>query len=130
MENTTFLELKESNSFVRVEKLSNEEFSQLASSNFTPIFEDYYFLFTLDEIFYTKYDFTLPKIYAALYSQYGLHNDYDDFKCSFSYRFRLQVVYEKNIYTYLLSMMDIKGNPPYFTFYRQLGDHEMNQKGT
>ena len=24
----------------------------------------------------------------------------------------------------------MKGNPPYFTFYRQLGDHEMDKKGT
>ena len=130
MKKITLLELEKSNSFVAVEKLSNEEFYRLGSSKFAPIFEDYYFLMVLDRVFYEKYDFSLPEIYTALYSQYGMHNGYDDYKCSFSYRFRLKVVYEKNIYIYLLSIMDMKGNPPYFTFYRQLGDHEMDKKGT
>ena len=26
--------------------------------------------------------------------------------------------------------MDMKGNPPYFTFYRELGEHELDKKGT
>ena len=130
MKKITLLELEKSNSFVAVEKLSNEEFYRLVNSKFAPIFEDYYFLMVLDRVFYEKYDFSLPEIYTALYSQYGMHNGYDDYKCSFSYRFRLKVVYEKNIYIYLLSIMDMKGNPPYFTFYRQLGDHEMDKKGT
>ena len=130
MKNNTLLELAKSGLFVKVEKLKNEEFYKLVNGKFAPVFVDYYFLMVLDGSFYEKLDFTLPKIYTALYSQYGLHNGYDDYKCSFSYRFRLTVVNGQNIYTYLLSIMDMKSNPPYFTFYRPLGDHELNQKGT
>ncbi|MDZ7877802.1 MAG: hypothetical protein U5L45_09040 [Saprospiraceae bacterium] len=128
MEKFTFFELKESDLLVKIEKLSNQEYDRSRDSKFAPVFEDYYFFMVLDRLIYEKYDFTLPKIYAALYTRFGKHNGYDDYKCSFSYRFRLTIVNKNNTYTYRLSLMDMKGNPPYFTFYRQLGENELDQK--
>ena len=131
MKKFTFLDLETSGLMVKIEKISDQEYFSLTKSKFAPLFEDYYFLIRLDRAIYEKYHFNLPKIYAALYTRYGLHNGYDDYKCSFSYRFRLTVIKAPDsIYTYLLHIMDMKGNPPYFTFYRELGEHELDKKGT
>jgi hypothetical protein len=131
MEKFTFLDLEKSKLLAKIEKISDQEYFSLTKNKFSPLSEDYYFLMLLDREIYEKYNFSLPKIYAALYTRYGLHNGYDDYKCSFSYRFRLTIVKAPDsIYTYLLHIMDMKGNPPYFTFYRQLGEHELDRKGT
>ncbi len=129
MKSPSFFNLEKSGLQVKIEKLSNQAFYNLVNSDFAAVHEDYGFLMYLDYNFYEKYDFTLPKIYTALYTLYGKHNGYDDYKCSFSYRFRLKVINGGNVYTYLLSLMDIKGNPPYFTFYRPLGKDELDKKG-
>ena len=131
MKNFTFLSLENSGLMVKIDKLTDQAYFSLTKNKFAPLFEDYSFFSVLNRHIYTKYDFTLPKIYTALYTRYGLHNDYDDYKCSFSYRFKLTVIKDKDsIFTYLLHIMDMKGNPPYFTFYRQLGAHELDKKGT
>jgi hypothetical protein len=131
MKKFTLLDLKKTGLMVKIEKISDQEYFSLTKNKFSPLFEDYFFLVRLNRAIYQKYKFNLPKIYAALYTLYGLHNSYDDYKCSFSYRFRLTIIKGPNsIYTYLLHIMDMKGNPPYFTFYRPLGEHELNRKGT
>lgn len=130
MESSLF-ELEKAQIWVKAKKIDDQEYFSLTKSKFAPLFEDYSFLFVLDRHIYEKHDFTLPKIYTALYTRYGLHNGYDDYKCSFSYRFRLTVYKAPDqIYNYLLHIMDMKGNPPYFTFYRELGEHELDKKGT
>lgn len=131
MKNFTFLTLEKSGLIVKIEKLTDQAYFSLTKNKFAPLFEDYSFFSLLNHHIYAKHNFTLPKIYTALYTRYGLHNDYDDYKCSFSYRFKLTVIKDKDsIFTYLLHIMDMKGNPPYFTFYRQLGTHELDKKGT
>jgi hypothetical protein len=130
MKSSKLFTLEKSDLIVKMEKLSNRKFSNLANGNFVAVFEDYYFLMCLDTDVYDKYDFTLPKIYTALFTRFGKHNGYDDYKCSFSYCFRLTVVNGSNIYTYLLRLMDMKGGTPYFKFYRPLGEHELDKKGT
>ncbi|MCO6493224.1 MAG: hypothetical protein J5I98_32690 [Phaeodactylibacter sp.] len=57
-------------------------------------------------------------MYTALYTLFGPSNAYDDYKCSFAYDFRLSVEKQGQAYPYALSLADIKGNMPYFTFYR------------
>jgi hypothetical protein len=126
----SLFELEKAQIWVKAKKIDDKEYFSLTKSKFAPLFEDYSFLFVLDRHIYEKYNFTLPKIYTALYTRYGLHNGYDDYKCSFSYRFRLTVYKAPDhIYNYLLHIMDMKGNPPYFTFYRELGEHELDKKG-
>jgi hypothetical protein len=131
MKKLTFLDLEKSGLMVKIEKISDQAYFSLTKDKFAPLFEDYFFFMMLNRAIYQKYKFNLPKIYAALYTRYGLHNSYDDDKCSFSYRFRLTIIKAPDsIYTYLLHIMDMKGNPPYFTFYRPLGEHELHRKGT
>jgi hypothetical protein len=129
MKPSTFLELDTSKRKVKIKKLTDNEFSNLARNKFAAIFEDYFFLMLLDRL-YSKYKFTLAKIYTALYGLYGLHNGYDDYKGSFAYCFRLTIQADERTFTYLLHLRDIKGNPPYFTFYRELGKAEADKKGT
>jgi hypothetical protein len=129
MKGSTFLDLEKSGLIVKIEKIDDKTYFDLVKTQFSPVMEDYYFMMILDR-FYQKHKFNLPRIYATLYTLYGLHNGYDDYKCSFSYRFKLTLVKDKDsIFTYLLHIMDMKGNPPYFTFYRELGQHELDKKG-
>ncbi|MBM7558085.1 DUF4351 domain-containing protein [Halanaerobacter jeridensis] len=56
----------------------------------------------------------LPEIYAILSYFFGKSSkSYDDYKCSFSYKFRLEFSSpngSENEYEYLISIIDIKGN--------------------
>jgi len=110
--------LKESNIKVTFHKLSDKEWFD-RNRDYAPIFEDWDLQMYLSFHYYEKNDFDLSKIYTALYSRFGSHNNYDDYKCSFAYRFQLDIEKEGKKSTYLLALMDVKGNMPYFTYYRK-----------
>ena len=98
-------------------KLSDREWYETHRA-FAPIFEDWELLMSLDYYVYSEYDFDLPRIYTSLYTLFGPSNAYDDYKCSFAYDFRLLVEKQGQAYPYALSLADIKGGMPYFTYYR------------
>ena len=98
-------------------KLSDREWYETHRA-FAPIFEDWALLMSLEHYVYSEYEFDLPRIYAALYTLFGPSNAYDDYKCSFAYDFRLSVEKQGQAYPYALSLADVKGNMPYFTYYR------------
>ena len=112
------LHLKKADFTVTFEKLSNRQWYEFYS-HFSPIFEDWDFQMLLDLHHYKEKDFNLAKMYMALYSYFGGHNNYDDYKCSFSYRFKLTIEQKNKKFEYGLALMDMKGNMPYFTYYRQ-----------
>lgn len=98
-------------------KLSDREWYE-THRVFAPIFQDWELLMSLDLYVYSEYEFDLPRIYTALYTLFGPSNGYDDYKCSFAYDFRLSVEKQGQDYSYALSLADVKGNMPYFTYYR------------
>ncbi len=112
------LNLQEANLSVVFQKLGNMEWYKMRQKQ-VPIFEDYDFLMILDFHHYRERDFDLAKMYMALFTLFGGYNNYDDYKCSFSYKFKLIIQKKKKKYTYGLSMFDMKGNMPYFTYYRK-----------
>ncbi len=118
MKKTINLNLKKSNLSITFLKLSNKKWYKI-HQNYAPIFIDYNFLMLLDFQYYRNRDFDLAKMYMALFMLFGGHNNYDDFKCSFSYKFKLTLKKKGKKYTYGLSMYDMKGNMPYFAYYRK-----------
>ena len=61
------------------------------SQKHAPIFEDWDFVMLLNHHHYPKTKFDLAKMYLALFSLFGAQNAYDDYKCSFAYRFELKL---------------------------------------
>ncbi|MGB0862111.1 MAG: hypothetical protein ACPG19_15560 [Saprospiraceae bacterium] len=117
MKNSKTLNIKAINAKVTFKKLSNQEWWQLRETH-APIFEDWDFLIMLDRQHYPERDFGLAQVYTALFKLFGGHNNYDDYKCTFSYKFKLIIKRGENVYHYGLELMDMKGNMPYFTYYR------------
>jgi len=112
------LHLKKIDVSVTFEKLSDRAWYDTYYGNYAPIFEDYDFLMLLELHHYKKHDFDLAKMYMALYTYFGGHNNYDDYKCSFSYRFKLTIERDGKKYIYGMQLFDMKGNMPYYTYYR------------
>lgn len=117
------LNLKEINANVTFQKLGYEDWRNFRHK-VAPIREDWEFLMLLDYQFYSGKDFGLAEIYTALYTLFGTHSPYDDYKCSFSYRFKLTIERGEKTFEYGLQLYDMKGNMPYFTFYRPVVEKE------
>ena len=118
MKNKKTLNVKAINAKVTLEKVSNQEWWALRKTH-APIFEDWDFLIMLDRQHYPERDFGLAQMYVALFTLFGGHNNYDDYKCSFAYKFKLTIEREDKSHDYGLQLMDMKGNMPYFTYYRK-----------
>lgn len=107
-------------------KLNDEEWYDLNQA-FAPISVDWDFIMMLEFHHYKKQDFDLAKMYMVLYTLFGPHNAYDDFKCTFSYNFKLKIEKEGKQLEYGLDVTEVKGHMPYFTYYRKtLQDESVN----
>ena len=118
MKNGVTLYLHKPDISVTFKKLTNRKWYEF-SQKYAPIFEDWDFVMLLNHHHYPKTKFDLSKMYMALFSLFGAQNAYDEYKCSFAYRFELKLKRGKKKSTYGLALMDIKGNMPYFTYYRK-----------
>ncbi len=118
MKNPLTLSNSKTNISIVFHKLSDSEWYEL-QKKYVPIYEDWDFLMFLDFHHYKKSNFNLAKMYVALFSVFGDHNGYDDYKSSFSYRFKLSIKKQDKTYTYGLNMHEMKGNMPYFSYYRE-----------
>lgn len=117
------LHIKENNLKVFIQKMDNYEWFDIHIA-YEAIPVDYEYLMFLDMYHYPKLNFNLPKLYMALFTLFGGHNSYDDYKCSFSYKFQLTIEKEGQLMDYALLLMDMKGNMPYFNYYKLPPDEE------
>lgn len=123
MKNSISLFIEKIDCSITFTKLSNKEWYEFRQQK-NPIFEDWHFIMMLNLDLYPKRKLNLAKIYTALFTLFGGHNNYDDYKCTFSYRFKLTISRNGKNYDYGLDMYDMKGDMPYFTYYRPLKEGE------
>lgn len=116
--------LKSIDTTITFQKITTREWYHL-HREFAPIFEDWTFhmLMSVGKI-KQEIDLDLPRVYTALFTLFGPHKNYDFYKSSFAYGFRLKIDREGHSYDYVLSLREIKGNMPYFTYYRRPGEGE------
>jgi|GEM_PF-2289193 len=89
----------------------------IRETSYVPIFEDWDFVWFMTD-HYKKTNFNHAKMYMSLFGLFGPHNSYDDYKCSYQYRLLIDVEQGDKKYKYALMLTDIKGNMPYFHYYR------------
>lgn len=88
--------------------------------DYIPIFQDWDFVWFLTSDYYEKFNLNHAKMYMSLFGLFGPHNAYDDYKCSYQYKLLIDVKRGNKKFTHALMLMDIKGNMPYFDYYRPL----------
>ena len=96
---------------VTFKQVDDQEWREVRNK-FAPISEDWQLFSALELHYYPKHQFDLPRIYMALFTFFGPQNSYDDYKCSFSYKFELAVAKQDRCHSYALAIADIKSGFP------------------
>ena len=93
--------------------ISGKKYYKLSKKSI-PITENYMFFFKLYARLKKKTDFGHPQMFAALQTLFGKSSRaYDNYKCSFSYLFKIKIKKNGKKSKYVFNFTDRKGN---FTF--------------
>lgn len=105
--------LKNTNTDITIQKIDRQTWSAL----YDKYADDWEALIYVNDGIYDQKEISLGELFAALFMQFGESEGYDEYKCSFSYSFKVSLEKEGETNEFLLNIYDYKGGMPSYKFY-------------